>query len=270
MILSAFADEIAPDVEVQAAVLERHGIRHVDVRDVAGRNAIELSDDDAVALREALRGHGLAVATVASPIGKEPADTDAAALRHRMTRAAAVAHLLETNLVRVFGFFPPDGGDWRDSSLRSLQVLASCARESGITLLLENEVGTRADTVEHVVDLLTSLGDDSVRAAFDPANALRCGETPYPDGYVRLKPWLRQVHVKDLDEEGRVVPAGYGTAGWPSLLEALRDDRFDGIVSLEPHLAHAGPGGGFTGPVLFDEAHRAFKALVRLNGARRH
>lgn len=270
MIVSAFADEIAPDLDVQAAVLKRHGIGHVDLRGAGGRNVIELSDAEALALRDALRGHGLSVASIASPIGKEPADADASGLRRRMTRAAAVARLLETGLVRVFGFHPPaDGGDWRESSLRSLRVLASCARRAGVTLLLENEVGTRADTIEHAVDLLAALGDDHVRAAFDPANALRCGGTPYPDGYARLRPWLRQVHVKDLDEEGHVVPAGFGTADWPELLGALRDDGYDGIVSLEPHLARAGPAGGFTGPTLFGEAHRAFRALATPNRTRR-
>lgn len=269
MIVSAFADEIAPDLDAQAAVLLRHGIDHLDLRGVGGRNVTELTDDEAVALRAAVHRHGLAVATVASSIGKEPADTHLSDLRRRILRAAAVADLLETDLVRVFGFFPPgDGGDWRESSLRCLQVLASCARETGVTLLLENEGGTRADTAEHAVDLLSSLGDDHVRAAFDPANALRCGETPYPDGYARVRPWLRQVHVKDVDEEGRVVPAGFGTAGWQGLLAALREDGFEGIVSLEPHLAHAGPRGGFTGPTLFAEAYRAFEALVMSNGAR--
>jgi 3-dehydroshikimate dehydratase len=186
-----------------------------------------------------------------------------------MLRAARMARLLGTDLVRVFGFYAPaGGGDWREESLRSLRLLAPCARAAQITLLLENEVGTAADSLEHVGELLASLDDDHVRAAFDPANALRCGDRPYPDGYVLVRPWLRQVHVKDLDEDGRVVPAGSGAADWPGLLGALRRDGYDGLISLEPHLLRAGRQGGFTGPTLFGEAHRALKKLMTSNGTR--
>jgi branched-chain amino acid aminotransferase len=269
VIFSAFADEIAPDLDVQLAVLKRHGIGHVDVRVVGGRNVLELDDAEAAALGTQLRAHGLSVATIASPIGKEPADADPSVVRRRLMRAAALAHLFETDRVRVFGFYPPENGsDWREASLQSLRVLVAYAREVGVTLLLENEVGTRADTAEHAADLLESLGDEHFVAAFDPANALRVGDTPFPDGYARLTPWIRQVHVKDLDEDGRVVPAGFGAAGWPRLFDALKRDGYDGLVSLEPHLAHAGPAGGFTGPTLFGEAHRALQALVTPNGMR--
>ena len=263
MIVSAFADEIAANVDVQLDVLQRLGIGRVDLRGVGGRNVVELDDREALALGEALHERGLSAATIASPIGKEPADADEAVLQRRMTRAVAIAHLLETDLVRVFAFQPPtDGADWRESSLRALGLLASCAREAGVTLLLENAPGTRAARIAHAVDLLTALGDDHVRAAFDPAGALECGETPYPDGYAGLRPWIRQVHVKDLDGGGLVVPAGLGAADWPGLVDALRADGYDGLVSLEPHLARAGAAGGFTGPTLFGEAFRALQALL--------
>jgi branched-subunit amino acid aminotransferase/4-amino-4-deoxychorismate lyase/sugar phosphate isomerase/epimerase len=269
VIVSAFADEIASDVAVQLAVLERHAVSHVDLRAVNARNVIELDDAEVVALRDRLREHGIAVAAIASPIGKEPADGDPAALRGRLGRAAAVARLFGTDLIRVFAFHRPEnGGDWKEASLRSLRTLASCARREGVRLLLENEVRTRADTAEHAAELLEALGDAPVCAAYDPANALRCGDTPYPDGYAHVKPWLWQVHVKDLDEDGRVVPAGCGRANWPGLLQALTSSGYQGFVSLEPHLLRAGRAGGFTGPTLFAEAHHALHALITSSSVR--
>jgi 3-dehydroshikimate dehydratase len=269
VIVSAFADEIASDVAVQVAVLERHGVSHVDLRAVNEGNVIELDDLQVVALRDQLHAHGIAVAAIASPIGKEPADSNLGALRGRLSRAAAVARLFGTDLIRVFAFYRPENGaDWKAASLRSVAALASCARQEGVTLLLENEYRTWADTAERAAELLEALGDAPVCIAFDPANALRCGDTPYPDGYARVKPWLRQVHVKDLDADGKVVPAGFGTANWPALLQALRSDGYQGFVSLEPHLLRAGRAGGFTGPTLFAEAHHALQELIASNTVR--
>jgi branched-chain amino acid aminotransferase len=74
--------------------------------------------------------------------------------------------------------------------------------------------------------------------------------------------------VKDLDEDGRVVPAGFGRANWPGLLKALRSSGYQGFVSLEPHLLRAGRAGGFTGPTLFAEAHRALQTLITSNSVR--
>jgi branched-chain amino acid aminotransferase len=263
MILSAFADEIAVDLPTQLAVLRRHDIGHVDIRSVAGRNVLELDDGEAIAVHAALTASGLRVATLATPIGKDSADLDPDVLEAAMARLARLARLLDTSRARVFGFFPPlGGGDWRAASLGALRRAAASARAAGITLLLENEVGTAADTIERTVDLLVRLDDDHVRAAFDPANALRCGAWPCPDGYLALRPWIHQVQVKDIDAHGHLVPAGRGVVGWPALFAALREDGFDGFVSLEPHLTRAGPRGGFTGPTLFGEAHRALISVL--------
>jgi L-ribulose-5-phosphate 3-epimerase len=264
MIVSAFGDEIAPRLDDQLAVLTHHGIRRIDMRGIGDRKGVmELSKRDAMKLREALRACDIEVATIASPIGKEPADVETRSLEHRMARIAMLTETLDTPLVRVFGFRPPvQSVDWREASLRSLRRLVLHARAVGITLLLENERGTWADTVERFQDLLDSVDDPHLQAVYDPANALRSGEKTCLADYERLKPHIRQLHVKDLNHAHRHVPAGHGCARWPELLDALRRDRFEGILSLEPHLAYAGPDGGFTGPEMFGEAVRALRILL--------
>jgi hypothetical protein len=47
---------------------------------------------------------------------------------------------------------------------------------------------------------------------------------------------------------------------------ALKADGFAGFVSLEPHLASTHELGGFSGPVAFGAAARAFAALAAKNG----
>src|SRR6185437_9583759 len=47
-------------------------------------------------------------------------------------------------------------------------------------------------------------------------------------------------HVKDARQDGTVTVAGEGLSNWPALLTRLRADGYDGVLSLEPHLAEAG------------------------------
>ena len=106
MIVSAFADEIASDVAVQLAVLERHGVSHVDLRTVNGRSVIELGD--AQLSRSATGFVGTGSLWQRSPhrsARSQPTATRPP--RRRLTRAAAIARLLDTDLIRVFGFYPP-------------------------------------------------------------------------------------------------------------------------------------------------------------------
>jgi sugar phosphate isomerase/epimerase len=270
MRLAAFGDEITAGFDDQLDVLKRHGITRIDLRRADGTPVLDLSDAGILRLRAALADRGITVATIASPIGKEPADADPAGLDRRLARAAMVAAVLGTGLVRVFAFFSPAGpagGEWLDCSLRSLRRLADAAAGYGITLLLENEQGTAADTVARARRLLAAVDSPHLQAVYDPVNALRCGEQDCLAGYKELRPWVRQLHVKDLDQAGRHVPAGYGRVGWPALIAALRRDGFAGIVSLEPHLASAGPAGGFTGPDLFPGAAAALLKLLNPGSA---
>src|SRR5256885_200696 len=76
-------------------------------------------------------------------------------------------------------------------------------------------------------------------------------------------------HLRQFDRVlggGRVCVAGAGDGEWPQTLRALRDDGYDGFFSMEPHLAHAGPAGGFSGPDLFATATEAFTGLLRAEG----
>jgi len=190
----------------------------------------------------------------------------------RFERAIAIAHLFETPYIRIFSFYPPAAGrtmhldQFRDVVVRRLRTMIERARASGITLLHENEKGIYGDMIDRCVDLMQSCEDSHFRFVLDPANFIQCGQIPYPDAYIALRPWLGWVHVKDALPNGRVVAAGEGVTRWPDLLAHLRADGYDGFLSLEPHLASEGQFGGFTGPELFEYASQALQGMLRTMG----
>lgn len=266
--LSAFADEISEDLDEQIAVLKGQGIHHLDLRGVWGTYVLDLSDSQVAEIKRALDGAGIRVAAIGSPIGKTRIDSPFDEHMERFERALELAVVFETPYVRLFSFYPPGEGQvspetYRDTVLERLQAMTERAAGGDIILTHENEKDIYGDTIARCVDLMRSVDSPAFVSAFDPANFIQCGQTPYPDAYEALRPWVRYVHVKDATADGKVVVAGEGEARWPELLQSLRADGYDGVFSLEPHLSEAGRYRGFSGPDLFCEASQAFQQLLR-------
>ena len=272
--LSAFADEISADLDEQIAVLSSEKVRFLDLRGVWNTNVLDLSDQQVTRVKETLDAHGIGVAAIGSPIGKVPIDSSFNEHLHLFERAITVAQALQTPYIRIFSFYPPAASDrsavnpaeYRDEVLRRLREMTARARAAAVILLHENEKDIYGDTITRCVDLLQGINDAHFQAVFDPANFIQCGQTPYPDAYEAIRPWLRYVHVKDARSDGSVVPAGEGVSHWPELLQRLRADGYDGFLSLEPHLALAGQYQGFSGPDLFRRASQALQQMLQAMG----
>jgi 3-dehydroshikimate dehydratase len=276
--LSAFADEISPDLEEQIAVLSLEHIHFVDLRGVWNTNVLDLTDQQVARIKETLDAHGIGVAAIGSPIGKVPIDSSFDEHLHHFERAITVAHAFQTPYIRIFSFYPPaskeeagesgevNPAEYRDEVLRRLREMTARARAAGVILLHENEKDIYGDTIARCVDLLQSCDDTHFQVVLDPANFIQCGQTPYPDAYEALRPWLGYVHVKDARADGSIVAAGEGVTHWPELLQRLRADGYDGFLSLEPHLASAGKYQGFSGPNLFRLASQALQQMLQAMG----
>lgn len=265
--LSAFADEISPRLDEQIAVLRDEGIEYLDLRSVDGVNVLDLTDSQVAAIKETLDAEGVRVAAIGSPLGKVSIDTPREETLARLERALSLAGTLETRYIRIFSFYPPaTEKTWtaalRDEVISRLRMMTERARAAGIVLVHENDTGLYGDTAERCADLLRSIDDPYLRAAFDPANFIQSGEEPYPAAYNALRNWISYVHVKDALSDGQVVPAGKGVARWPEILTALRQDGYEGFLALEPHLQAGGPYGGFSGPALFHKASQALQELM--------
>jgi sugar phosphate isomerase/epimerase len=270
--LSAFADEISPRLDEQIAVLRAEGIRHLDLRSVDDINVLDLDGRQVTAIKQTLAEGGVRVAAIGSPIGKVPIDSPWSEHFARFERALALARELATPFVRIFSFYPPAGSpesppsEYRAEVLARLRAMTERAQSDGVVLLHENEKDIYGDTVERCVDLLETIGQPNLRAAFDPANFIQCGQEPFPTAYEALEPWISQVHVKDALADGRIVPAGEGVARWPEIVRRLQEDGYDGVFTLEPHLSAAGQYRGFSGPDLFRRASAALEGLLDAAG----
>ena len=268
--LTGFADEISPELDEQLDTLAEQSMSYMELRSVWNTNVLDLTDDELHRVKSSTAQRGISISSIGSPIGKVPVTDPFGPHLERLRRALYAAEVMATPYVRIFSYFIPEGqepGHYREEVIDRMGIMAREAEDSGVTLLHENEKDIYGDVPSRCLDILAGVGSPALRAAWDAANFVQCGVSPYKEGYASLRPYVEYVHVKDaLLGSDAVVPAGEGDGQWPETLSALRASGFDGYFSLEPHLASAGTYSGFSGPELFRKAAGAFKELLRRQG----
>lgn len=239
-IISGFADEIDPMLDVQIDLLKKLGQDHLVLRAADGKGVLAITNDEMREIRKRLDAAGIRVSSLGSPIGKIGILDDFEPHFEAFQHAVELAEILGTRNIRMFSFYIPkdeDPAKYRDEVLRRLRILRDYAAEKGIVLLHENEKGIYGDNALRCLDLFRELGNDHFKCIFDFANFIQCGQETM-EAYEMLKDYIVYIHVKDaLSENGRVVPAGEGDGRLAEIFEKLNAAGFDGFLSLEPHLA---------------------------------
>jgi sugar phosphate isomerase/epimerase len=254
--ISAFGDEIAPGLEDQIAVLKEQGVGALELRSAWGVNVIDLAAEELERANGLLNAAGIAVSAIGSPVGKAAIDGDFDAELARLRAALDAADRLETERVRIFSFFIPDGrhSDFRDEVLRRMSAFAKEASSRGLVLVHENESYIYGDDAVHCRDLVESVGSPALRIAFDPANFVQVGVRPFDEAWPLLSMHVAHFHVKDavpVDRDGMdpypahapelqlmasVRPAGEGQGQIGQLLDELERQDYRGYLVIEPHL----------------------------------
>ena len=180
--ISGFADEICNDFAQQLTVVKRLGMAYISLRSAWGKNIADYTPDE---IRETvlpcLQTAGVKVSSLGSPIGKIDIQDEPAFQRQlaQLESLCGICKLLDCRYIRVFSFFIPPEQDpeaFRDRVLEKLAQFESAARQHGIILLHENEKGIYGDTAGRCLTLLRSIGSPYLRAAFDYANFVQCGQ----------------------------------------------------------------------------------------------
>src|SRR5579885_1595444 len=267
--LSAFADEISPDPEVQVAVLRECGISHIELRSVNKTGVLDLTDFQIRELKSLFDRNHFTVSALGSPIGKVAIDQPFEPHLARFRRALELCRVFQTPNMRIFSYYLPEDGDWdnwrRDVMDRMWDKLR-LAEKAGVRLLHENEHGVYGDDPERVKDLMETIleqvAGESFAAIYDPANYVVCGYDAWR-GWQTTKPWTVHFHIKDwVRGEPHARVAGEGNGRIADVMADAAAGNFTGFATLEPHLLAGGPAGGVTGPELFPRAVQAFRAIL--------
>jgi sugar phosphate isomerase/epimerase len=260
-VLSAFSDEYNANFERQLEGLLQNGIKYMEIRGIDGKNISELSPDEVKECRRKLDGAGISVSSVGSPLGKvglyEGISGGTDNHIELAKRIFESAHILGTELIRMFSFYIPKGESptaHRGAVIERMGKMLDAADEAGVILCHENEAAIYGESAENCLDLIETFGG-RLKCIFDPANFICQGHEVYPHAFDLLGKHVFYMHIKDADENRHIVPAGKGIGRIPEIIAALaKSDNpfYNGTcyLTVEPHL-------------------KVFPGFDKLDGARR-
>ena len=242
IIISGFADEIDPQLDVQLKVVRDLEMEYICLRAADGKGIAEYSVDE---IREnilpRLQAAGVKVSSLGSPIGKIDIDDDAAYETQltQLDTLCRICSLLDCKYIRMFSFWMlnknPD--EWKNEVLRKLRGFADVAARYGVVLIHENEKDIYGDIGSRCKTILDELASPYFKAAFDFANFVQCGEDTVAC-WELLKEHVAYIHIKDaVTGSNENVVCGTGDGKIPQLLaKAIKEDGYEGFLTLEPHL----------------------------------
>jgi sugar phosphate isomerase/epimerase len=261
--IGAVTDEFSSDISIAAAAMRELGMKGAELRVVGDKNVMDLTDAELRTAVDVLRGNGLEVISIASPLLKcslpDAPEIDARFQQDIFNskhtyedqprlaeRAFEIAKLTGAKIVRVFSY-------WRvvkpelvfERVVDALQDLSDKAGKHGLIVGLENEHACNISTAQDTARVLAAVDHENLQVVWDPANAYASGEKPFPTGY-RLLDVTRigHVHVKDCTMHGHQpvwCELGKGDIDWEGQMDALAEDGYKGLIHLETHWA--GPHG---------------------------
>ncbi len=269
VVLTAFADEIGSDPQLQIDTLRSVDVRFLELRAVGGKGVLDLSENETLAFQNALDAAGIGVSSIGSPIGKVEVRSDLGAHFERFKIAVERAQFFGARYVRVFSFYHEgeEAVACRGEVVDFYHRMVEAAGSANVVLLHENESHIYGDVPTRCMDLLEAVANSTLRAAFDPANFIQVGVDPLLDAWPLIKEHTVYFHIKDaLADSHAVVPAGYGDGGLEAILRDAVGLGFSGFLSLEPHLKAEDPVHGGDGPERFVKAVTALRQVLERIG----
>lgn len=136
--------------------------------------------------------------------------------------------------------------------VESLRYLGDKAAAKGVTLVVENHFNTMAVSAKQSAKLMEDVNHPAVRILYDQANLAFTGNEDYIQAIQTQQQYVAYMHVKDLvfkegvaftssdvahpkEEERNVYTriVGEGVLPWPEILRAVKEQGYDGWLSLE-------------------------------------
>lgn len=246
--LSGICDEAAVDIDGQIQAHKELQWDCLELRLVNGKNICsELSDQEFDNVVEKVSLSGMTVTAFASAIGnwsREISDDFEEDLQELKTSVVRMKRF-GVKYIRTMSWVQGDASEeyWHEETIKRYKVLAEIAQAHDICLAHENCTGWGGQTARHMLRLIEETGSDNVKLLFDIGNTVAYANDPL-EFYTAIRDHIAYVHVKDCfkqmkDGKRQYTYPGQGDAMVKEILTDLIASGYNGVISIEPHVANA-------------------------------
>ena len=167
-----------------------------------------------------------------------------------------ISKILDCEFLRIFSNL---GKELIETDIKNnLKRMCEQAKNNNIKLIMENERGTYAKSPEQCLKLINE--EKNVNILYDLENAFFEGYDIY-DVYEKAKERITYIHLRDFDIKNNCYAhLGKGCFDLEKFLTRLKEDSYNGVISVETHLPMNNSGKGKY--ELFEESMKNFYNIV--------
>ena len=269
MKLGVICDGVSRDLAHTVDVMDEFGLDYAELQFVGDKEVGDHTKREIAEIKALLEDRGKPVSCLSRHIfagmtsASRPGDDLHTKHMDALKRVIDMAHEVGSPLVRIltpkkeqilWGHHGAEQwnvakGAW-DAIPPLVAPAVALARAEGLILVVETGNGTMVNSCYTGRKLIDDLdAKDTLKVLWDPANNCWCHELAYPDGYEELRGgYLGHVHIKDVKVdtpratlEVRKMGEGQLADLFQPMAEALRADKYDGVISFES-VYHPGNG----------------------------
>lgn len=245
MIITCVTNEVYPDASAEGLPkifgrAKDQGISSFELRIVEGKRFPMFEADAFARLKEQSKEFGINYTAVSPGLFKVPLKSELTALHTNYLLPMSLDLADEMGIKTLILFGPtraetPAANEF-DEVVALIKNAVEVAVARGFTVQLENLPGSWADTSDACFNLLEAVNHPDFGYVWDTGNLYEAEETHFRAGYEKLKPYIRNVHLKDgAVVDGKMVWMRYGegVTDVKGQVEALIADDYKGTLVLE-------------------------------------
>lgn len=232
MLLSTIGDEIGYGIDEQINIVKECNIKYMEIRKINNKYLWEYSLAEISEFKSQFKKEKIEIICLDTPIGKKHNANNLLSNINLLKKYIKISEILENKYLRIFS----DIGEVNslESIKKTLTQFLAYLEGTDLELLIENEKDTFADTISIAYQIANS--ERKVGLLFDVENENHKGLNVI-EQYKKYKSHIKYIHLRDYNNEKKeFVLIGKGSLKINELINMLKKDNYNGIISLETML----------------------------------